>query len=417
VFHFIALVAMIYGLLLNLIAFSYYQKYFRTFIYNLMYRRKFFKSLSAGSLGILIPSFIKAAQPVVSHLRDDIPATNIADARAIPRSKDSMPGKYPGRVIQVLRKASVKDGKPDPAVVYDMLEWSMKKLTGATNLRDSWRQFVDTNDIIGLKVNPVAGKMLTTSHAVTQAVIRQLEEAGISRARMVIWDRREMGLHETGYTEENYPGIKITGTECEDAADGYYTPDGKLYSEERIDKNHYFYADVDGQYDAETMPFMVNGGKYSYFSKICTEQVTKIINLPILKNAGTSVTLCMKNLAYGTLTNTGRLHEKLWHETSAYACAFPPLRDKTVLNIVDGLIGCYDGGPAANPQFICEYNSILVGTDPVAVDRIGYDIVIAKRIEEGRQKEERPGATRFLELAQELQLGVADKNKIELIEV
>jgi len=298
-----------------------------------------------------------------------------------------------------------------------MLDLSMLQLTGAASPKDAWRQFVDENDIVGLKVNPVAGKMLTTSHALTQAVVRQLENAGISRANMVIWDRREMQLHETGYTEENYPGIKIIGTECEDANGGYHTPDGKLYSEERIDKNHYFYADVDGEYDAETMPFMVNGGKYSYFSKICTEQVTKIINLPILKNAGTSVTLCMKNLAYGALTNTGRLHEKLWHETSAYACAFPPLRDKTVLNIVDGLIGCYDGGPAANPQFICEYNTLLVGTDPVAVDRIGYEIVLAKRIKEGRQKEERPGATKFLELAQELQLGVADRSRINLIEI
>ncbi|MDR1171575.1 MAG: DUF362 domain-containing protein [Bacteroidales bacterium] len=382
-----------------------------------MYRRKFFKSLSAGSIGLLLPPMIKAAEPLAPLLRDDVPATNIAEARAIPRTRDSMPGKYPGKVIKTVRPGCVVDGKPDSDTVYDMLKSSMLRLTGVANLKDAWRQFVDTSDIIGLKVNPIAGKMLATSHALTQAVVRQLEEAGISRANMVIWDRREMQLAETGYTSENYPGIKITGTECEDANGGYYTPEGKLYGEERIDKDHYFYADVDGQYDAETIPFMINGGKYSYFSKICTRQVTKIINLPVLKNAGASVTLCMKNLAYGTLTNTGRLHEKLWHETSAYACAFPPLRDKAVLNIVDGLIGCFDGGPSANPQFICEYNTLLVGTDPVAVDCIGYGIVLAKRIEEGKQKEERPGSTRFMELAQELKLGVADRSKIELLEI
>ena len=379
-----------------------------------MYRRKFFKSISAGSLGLLMPaSWIKA---FTLPLRDDAPATNIAEARAIPRTADSMPGKYPGKVVKVVRQGCVADGKPDAEAVYDMLKSGMLRLTGATNLEEAWRQFVNADDVIGLKVNPVAGKMLTTSHTVTQAVVRQLEEAGISRDNMVIWDRREMQLHETGYTEDNYPGITITGTECEDADGGYYTPDGKLYSEERIDRNHYFYADLDGEYDDETMPFMVNGGKYSYFSKICTRQVTKIINLPVLKNAGTTVTLCMKNLSFGALTNTGRLH-KLWHETTAYACAFPPLRDKVVLNIVDGLIGCFDGGPAANPQFICEYNTLLVGTDPVAVDRIGYEIVLDKRIEEGRQKEEQAGATAFMELAQELQLGVADRSKIELIEV
>jgi len=382
-----------------------------------MYRRKFFKSISAGSLGLLIPvSWMKATEPITSHMRDDAPVTNIADAKAIPRIGNSMPGKYPGKVVKVVRQGCVADGKPDAEAVYDMLKSGMLRLTGAATLKDAWRQFVDADDVIGLKVNPVAGKMLTTSHAVTQAVVRQLEEAGISRANMVIWDRREMQLHETGYTEENYPGITITGTECEDADGGYYTPDGKLYSEERIDRNHYFYADLDGQYDEETIPFMVNGGKYSYFSKICTQQVTKIINLPILKNAGTTVTLCMKNLSFGALTNTGRLHE-LWHETTAYACAFPPLRDKVVLNIADGLIGCFDGGPAANPQFICEYNTLLLGTDPVAVDRIGYEIVLDKRIEEGRQREGQLGATAFMELAQELQLGIADRSKIELFEV
>ena len=382
-----------------------------------MYRRKFFKSLSAGSLGFLLPSALKAVAPVAPALSDETPVTNISEAQAIPRTKDSMPGKYPGRVVKIVRQGCVVDGKPDQEAVDDMLKLSMLRLTGAASLKEAWLQFVDADDIIGLKVNPVAEKMLTTSHAVTQAVVRQLEEAGISRANMVIWDRREMQLHETGYTVENYPGITITGTECVDANGGYYTPEGKLYGGERIDKNHYFYADVDGQYDDETMPFMINGGKYSYFTKICTKQVTKIINLPILKNAGSSVTLCMKNLAYGALTNTGRLHEQLWHETSAYACAFPPLRDKVALNIADGLIGCFDGGPSANPQFICEYNTLLIGTDPVTVDRIGYEIVLAKRIEEGRQKAEQPGASKFMELAQGLQLGVADRNKIKVIEV
>jgi len=218
-----------------------------------MYRRNFFKSLSAGSLGLLIPSFVKSAQPLLSLFRDDVPATNIADAQSIPRTQNSMPGKYPAKVIKVFRQDSVIDGKPNSDVAYEMLKSSMLQLTGTTNIKDAWLQFVDTNDIIGLKVNPVAEKMLTTSHAVTQAVVRQLEEAGISRANLVIWDRREMQLHETGYTEENYPGIKITGTECEDAEGGYYTPEGKLYSEDRIDKAHYFFADVEGEYDDETI--------------------------------------------------------------------------------------------------------------------------------------------------------------------
>lgn len=380
-----------------------------------MERRKFFKSLVIGGLGATVSPILKAAPTLTST--DIKPETNIKDALSISRTESSMPGKYPGKVVRVNHSLAVTDGKPSVETVFEMLKESILKLTGESDLNKAWLQFVGKDDVIGLKVNPVAGKLLTTSHAVTQAVIKQLEDAGIPRSNMVIWDRREMQLHETGYTEENYPGITITGTECEDASGSYYNSEGKLYSEERIDKDHYFYADVEGEYDAYTMPFMVNGGKYSYFTKICTQKVTKIINLPVLKNAGSSVTLCMKNLAFGSISNTARLHKDLWHETSAYVCAFPPLRDKVVLNIVDGLIGCFEGGPAANPQFICNYNTILVGTDPVAVDRIGHDIVITKRIEEGIQSEDKPAALKFMHLAEEIKLGVANRNKIDLTEV
>jgi len=162
------------------------------------------------------------------------------------------------------------------------------------------------------------------------------------------------------------------------------------------------------------MPYMVNGGKNSYFTKICTQQVDKIINVPILKNAGATATLCLKNLAYGSISNTGRLHQKLWSETCAQVCAFPPIRDKVVLNVVDGLIGCYNGGPGANPQFICNYNTLMVGSDPVAIDRIGHDIVVNKRIEEGVQEEDNPRYRKYIVMAQDLQLGVGDIEKINL---
>lgn len=382
-----------------------------------MKRRNFFKAVAAGGLSTAFAPVIKAVPAENPIKTSDKPDTNIAKAMAVPRTKDSMPGLFPGNVVRVNHPNCVIDGKPSDEAAYEMLKSSMLALTGKKSLKKAWRMFVGPKDIIGLKVNPVAGKLLTTSHAVTGAIVRQLEEAGIPRKNMVIWDRREMQLHETGYTEENYPGIRITGTECQDAEGGFYAENGKLYSDDRVDKSQFLFADVEGEYDAYTMPYMVNGGVNSYFTRICTEEVSKIINVPILKNAGSAVTLCMKNLAFGAISNTGRLHQNLWHETCAYACAFPPLRDKVVLNIVDGLRGCFDGGPAANPQFICNYNTMLVGSDPVAVDRVGHDIVIKKRVDEEIQKEDKPTSLRFMQLAEELKLGVADINKIDLKEI
>lgn len=381
-------------------------------------RRKFFKLAAAGSLGAALASpalldNLQAQAPVVPEK----PATNIADALKYPRTPLSMPGRYPGKVARVNHSNAVVDNEPVEAVAYQMIEAAMLSLTGAENLKEAWLQFVAPGEVIGLKVNPVAGKLLTTSHAVTQSVVKQLEECGISRDHIVIWDRRHFQLEETGYTDKNYPGIAIRGTEIKDEEGSFYDKDGLMYAEKMIDKDWYYWADYEEEYDAYTMPYMVNGGKYSYFTKICTQEVDKIINLPILKNAGPTVTLCMKNLAYGVITNTGRLHKHHWAETCAEVCAFPPVRDKVVLNIVDGIKGCFDGGPGANPQFICNYNTILAGTDPVAVDRAGYDIVIAKRIAEGVQQEELARGRRFMELSQELGLGIADPEKIEVREI
>ncbi|MGA2624772.1 MAG: DUF362 domain-containing protein [Bacteroidota bacterium] len=376
-------------------------------------RRRFFTSLAATGVGsALVPGSLQKLLAQVSG--NDKPSTNINEAMKHPRIPSSMPGKFPGKVVQIVHDRSVVGKNIDPEIASEMVKKGMLTLSGSADLPDAWRMFVLPTDRIGLKVNPVAGPLLSTSLEITRAVIHQLEEAGIPKENILIWDRREFELHEAGFTAENFPGIKILGTERKDEKGSFYDSDGKLYGERMIDRDWYYMADCEEKYDADTLPYMINEGKYSYFSSIVTQQVDKIINIPILKNAGPTVTLCMKNLAFGSISNTGRLHKKLWAETCAEVCAFPPLRDKVVLNIADGLRGCYNGGPEAKPEFITEYKTILVGTDPVAVDRIGYEIILKKRIEEKVQKEDNPKGRKFMELAQDLQLGTAKLDKIEL---
>jgi len=382
---------------------------------NLIGRRKFFKTLGAGSAVIAANPFIAAAPAKIQEQAK--PATNISETSKYPRKPYSMPGKYPGKVVVVKNERSVVDDVPVEEVAYLMLSRSMLELTGQKRLDKAWRLFVSPGEKIGLKVNPVAGKLLSTSHAVVKSVVKQLTECGIDRKDIIIWDRRDMELKDTGFVSENYPGITIKGTEMQDEKGSFTDENGILYGERNIDREWYYWADVDGEYDAETMPYMVNGGKFSYFGRIVTKEIDKIINIPILKNAGGSITNAMKNLAFGSISNTGRLHAQLWNETCAEVCAFPPIRDKVVLNISDGLRGCFNGGPGANPQFICNYNSLLVATDPVALDRIGYDIIAAKRIAEGLQKTPVPESLTFLKMAADLGLGVYEKDKIDLKEI
>jgi uncharacterized protein (DUF362 family) len=378
-------------------------------------RRKFFRLFAAGSIGAGLTPLMAAGMGKTSVAEPT--ATNIAEALKYPRNNNSLPGKYPGRVIKVQNESSVSDDVISEDVVYKMLGNGMLSLTGDPDINAAWRNFVSPGEVVGLKVNPIGGKLLSTNHALVKSVISQLEKSGISRTDIVIFDRRMQQLLDAGFTKENYPGIKIVATEHVDESGSYYNEKGELYSLSMIDKDWYYWADCEMEYDDYLLPFMVNQGKYSYFSTIITRQLDKVINLPIMKNAGASITLCLKNLGYGVITNTSRLHSTLWAETSAQVCAFPPVRDKVVLNIADGIRGCYDGGPGANPQFFTDYKMLLIGTDPVAVDMTGYDIIIGKRIEMGRQNAFAESGLNQMLIAQELGLGIADKEKIELKEI
>ena len=377
-------------------------------------RRKFFTIIGAGGASVILN---KAAGNEINIFQaKSKPATNINDAAKYPRTLNSMPGKYPGKVVLVKNSQSVVNDVPSESVAYEMLSKAINELTGLNDTKLAWRNFVSPGERIGLKVNPIAGNILSTSHAVVKSVIKQLTESGIDKKDILIWDRRGPDLKDTGFTSENYPGIRIRSTEQRDENGSYADNNGRFYGEANIDKDWFYWADVEGEYDDETMPYMINGGKYSYFTRIVTDEVDKIINIPVLKNAGGSITNAMKNLAFGSISNTARLHTDLWNETCAHVCAFAPLRDKVVLNICDGLRGCFNGGPGASPQFIYNYNSLLVSSDPVAMDRIAYDIVAEKRIAEGLIKSPAPDSLTFLSIAAGLGLGISEKEKIKLTE-
>src|SRR5206468_3320014 len=90
---------------------------------------------------------------------------------------------------------------------------------------------------------------------------------------------------------------------------------------------------------------------------------------------------------YGTFNNVDRTHAKTKTYTDpviAIMCTAGPIRSKAVLNIMDGIRAVYHSGPFAwNPEFIWEAKTLLIGTDPVAVDRIELEIVEKKRREVG----------------------------------
>jgi hypothetical protein len=101
----------------------------------------------------------------------------------------------------------------------------------------------------------------------------------------------------------------------------------------------------------------------------------------------------------------------------AEPCAFPALRDKIVLNIVDGLQACYEGGPGADAKYIWDANLMLFGTDPVAVDAVGHEFIVKERMKRGVQQLDDKKRRAFLELAAGFGLGIAEQEKIKVKDI
>ena len=96
-----------------------------------------------------------------------------------------------------------------------------------------------------------------------------------------------------------------------------------------------------------------------------------------------------------------------------------------VLNILDGVLGGYHGGPGGKVgKYMWEHNTMYFATDPVALDRTGWKVLDAERLKRGMPliADAKPdGDSTFVrmqpehvEVAGALGLGVWDDKKIEM---
>jgi hypothetical protein len=161
----------------------------------------------------------------------------------------------------------------------------------------------------------------------------------------------------------------------------------------------------------------VFNGEYSYFGKLLTRKLTKIINLAAYKNTSSGISMAAKNMGYGSICNTGRLHEPLFFNVCTEVLAAPVVRDKLVLNITDGIRAQYEGGPDKNAQFVYPNHSLYFATDPFALDMTCHRELVAKRKEMGIQVNESPRWTEYLYYAEKLGLGVANPENIKLVQI
>jgi uncharacterized protein (DUF362 family) len=99
------------------------------------------------------------------------------------------------------------------------------------------------------------------------------------------------------------------------------------------------------------------------------------------------VTIALKNLSHGFVNNVERSHATYTlNATGTFIPAVvsqPVFREKVVLHIVDGVRAQYHGGPGGVRQFMWEHKTMYFGTDPVALDKVGWKVLDEERAKHG----------------------------------
>jgi uncharacterized protein (DUF362 family) len=303
-----------------------------------------------------------------------------------------------------------------------MVERGMRDLVGSSDAVEAWRRFFAPGDVVGIKVNPVGAPHAISNFATVRAIIGGLRSAGVRPRDIVVFERYRKAIASTGYPEQLPEGVRWDAS-----AEDY----------DRIQ------LDIKG-YDPDVFMAMelVALGRHdpkddrtrrSHLSLIASRQVDKIVNVPVLKDHGSAgVTLALKNLSHGLVNNVARSHST----PSTNACnifipavvALPKIRQKVVLNVLDGLKAVYELGPGGVKQFTWAYRSLFFATDPVALDWIGWEIIDAKRKQVGLPPVAQTGILgnpanpkegfdirqpQHIPLAGALGLGVADRKRID----
>lgn len=272
-----------------------------------------------------------------------------------------------------MRSSRVIEGaaRVNEDVLKAMLEQGLKAVMDVSSGRDAWHQLLSEDDIIGIKLNGLQSQGLRTNPPVTRALLTSLMDAGFKPQSIVLIEAE--------------PGAVEVRTRP--ALEG-----------------------VDPQ------PTDFGSGK-DRFKKYLTEQVTALINVPLLRDhniAGVSIGL--KNLSHGTIATPWNFHEDNCDPYIADINALPLIKEKYKLTICNALRAVFENGPDASPLWTWNFGGLLLSTDPVALDAAGLSIISDRRRGKGRPPLERVGRPpTYIQTANRRGLGEADLSKVERV--
>jgi len=293
-------------------------------------------------------------------------------------------------VVRAVRETAVRDKKPDPKVVREMVHAVVMKLSGASSPEAAWKTYIKSDDTVGVKINCLFGVGACTHPCVTEAVVEGVRLAGVPPEKIIVWDREDKHMTNSGYKVGKIDGVTYTG--------------------------------VNGDWEDEPVDIHTCKGR---LAKILTRKITALVNVPVLKtHVLAGVTFSMKN-HYGSFHNPGaahggrgkrKAHGGMCDPFIAEVNALPVIRKKTRLIVADALRPVGNRGPQARPQFTYDEKAIMAGLDPVAMDTVGMKMLDAWRAGQKMPSLEETGSAVSIATAAEKGLGVGDMSKIEIVE-
>ena len=240
------------------------------------------------------------------------------------------------------------DSSVDPRRMLALLDRALQTLFDRDHPAEVWRLVVRPGEVVGLKVNTLGGRGISTNRELVDAICERLMEAGIRPADIVVWDRDTREMERGGFhAAVGGDRVQCFGTDQVD-----YEDDLSMW-----------------------------GSVGSRLSKILTQRTNVLISLPVLKDHdGAGVTLGLKNM-YGVIHNPNKYHPDGCNPYIADVNMLPDIRKRLRLTICDCTTAMYDGGPAYKPETSWQMNGLIVSTDPVALDYTGWQIIERKRAE------------------------------------
>jgi uncharacterized protein (DUF362 family) len=266
----------------------------------------------------------------------------------------------------------------------ELLGAALARAVGEDGPVDAMRRLFRPSDVVGLKLNTLSGRGLSPDPLLVGRLCDWLQQAGVPAKNIVVWDRTDRELAAAGFTIVRAgSGVRCLGT--------------------------------NDDYDWQPREW---GPGASCFAKILVRDVTALINVGVLKDhdlAGVSIGL--KNW-YGVIHNPNKHHDEGCAPYVPHLANYPLIRDKVRLTVVDATVAQYHAGPARNPKWRWPWQGVLVSTDPVALDAVGWRMIEDRRKEGGLPAlAEEKRAPRFIAEAARLGLGEADPARIRVEDV